>query len=90
MGGGISGLSTRRAYCCSNCQTSGLGDVDEQDIEELLHTISGEGLTNNDLQKLAEQGIEEGGNSGSEYDESKEITTDFFLKSLETITEIVV
>ncbi|XP_067126367.1 uncharacterized protein [Centruroides vittatus] len=36
--------------------TAGLGDVEEQDVEE-LQQVSGESLPNDDLQELAEQGI---------------------------------
>lgn len=69
-------------------EAAGIGDVDEQDIEELLQ-VSGEGLTNEDLKELANQEIEENESSDSEDDEPKEIKTDFLKKSLETITETV-
>ncbi|KAH9523119.1 hypothetical protein Btru_065874 [Bulinus truncatus] len=42
-------------------ETAKLGDVDEQDIEELLE-VSGEGSANDDLTELAGQGIEENEN----------------------------
>ncbi|KAK9737029.1 hypothetical protein QE152_g11033 [Popillia japonica] len=47
-----------------------------------------QGLTNDDLHELVEQGIK-GENSVSEDDERKESTTDSIKKSLETITEII-
>lgn len=92
MAGGIQGLLTRRAYHWPNCQPNRysramIGDVDQQDIEELLQ-VSGESLANDDLRELAEQGIHvELENSDCENAERKEFATDFLSTSLETITE---
>lgn len=56
--------------------------MDEQDSEDLPH-VSGESLTNEDLQKLKEQGIHvELENSDSENEESKELAVSFLSKSL--------
>lgn len=69
--------------------SAGLEDIEEHDVEELLQ-VSGESLTNDDLQELAEQGIEaDSENSDSESEEPKELATGFLSKSLITINEIV-